>query len=211
VEGTGAQCRDEIRNLRPSLPPSASSSATCWDSCESRMAPGSNTIGIVSARRTRSSSRSGTSSCMNETNSNGDSTAHGRTSPVSTNVARRNCSPTVREESGSRLACNADQPGRACRGGGHRGASPTQRRDYNRTRVGGSSYARGAYWPSTRAGMTESHDAALAWDRYQIVVPKSALTTRYGPSNWATQRYRTHKRAYIYIGFLMWKYWPTIP
>src|SRR6266852_2541047 len=94
-----------------SLPPSAGSSATCWDSCESRMAPGSNTIGTDYATITSTFSPSGTSFCVNETNCNGDWTAQGRTSPACTNVACRNCSPTAQEERGSRPECNAGSSG----------------------------------------------------------------------------------------------------
>lgn len=71
------------------LLPSASSSATCWDSCEQfRMAPGSNTIGTGSARRTSTFSLSVTSFCVSETNSNGG-WALGRTSHLNELELRR--------------------------------------------------------------------------------------------------------------------------
>ncbi|HLZ31119.1 MAG TPA: hypothetical protein VKV73_27690 [Chloroflexota bacterium] len=73
---------DEIATLVGSLPPSVGSSVTYWDNCESRMAPGLNRIGTVFAGKTSSFFPSGTSFYVNETNSNGDWTAHGRTSRV---------------------------------------------------------------------------------------------------------------------------------
>ena len=97
---------DQIRTSAASLLPSVSSSATCSDSYESRMAPGSNTIGTGFAGRTSTFSPSGTCFCVKEMNFSGDWTAHERTSPASRNNACRSCSPMAREEGGSHLIGN---------------------------------------------------------------------------------------------------------
>ena len=86
---------DEIRNLRRELATQRQLVGDCSDSYESRMAPGSNTIGTGSARRTSIFFLSVTSFCVSETNSNGGWTALERTSPISMSVACRSCSPTA--------------------------------------------------------------------------------------------------------------------
>jgi len=90
---------DEIRNLRRELATQRLLVGDLLGRCESRMVPGSSTIGTVSAIRTSTFSPSGTSCYVNETSSNVDSRAHERTFPASRSVAYRRCSRTGREES----------------------------------------------------------------------------------------------------------------
>ena len=71
---------DEIRNLRRSFRLSGNSSVTCWDNYASRMVLGLNKIGTVCGRNMSTFLTAEPDPDVNETNSNADWMARGRTS-----------------------------------------------------------------------------------------------------------------------------------